>query len=155
MIKKRKIGYGCLLLFFLHICTMMKICAWVRTWWPLNIVLRANAELNIYHASELKQHIDFRHLALHGLYIVCPFSLVIILSVLLRLKASYFIFSYSSVGTGFIMECMWLRKHFAHAGEESKLSGVFTTKEIQYLQIKPWPLLVELMLTSFSTVVGR
>ena len=31
---------------------------------------------------------------------------------------------------------MWFRENFAHGGQQSKLSGVFTDKIIQYLQIK-------------------
>jgi hypothetical protein len=42
----------------------------------------------------------------------------------------------SSVGTGFVIECMWFRENFAHAGQQSNFSGVFTAKIIQYLQIK-------------------
>jgi hypothetical protein len=47
----------------------------------------------------------------------------------------YFISSSFSVGTGFINECMWFRKIFEPVGQQSKLSGLFTAKIIQYLQI--------------------
>ena len=47
-----------------------------------------------------------------------------------------YISSSSSVGTGSINTSMWLRKNCAHSGQQSKLSGVFTAKIIQYLQIK-------------------
>ena len=39
----------------------------------------------------------------------------------------------SSVGTHFIIECMWFHLNFMHARQQSKLSGVFTAKIIQYL----------------------
>jgi len=42
----------------------------------------------------------------------------------------------SSVGTGFINECVCFRENFVHVGQQSKIYVVFTAEIIQYLQIK-------------------
>ena len=39
-----------------------------------------------------------------------------------------------SVGTGFIIECMWFSENFMYVGLQSKLSGVFTV-EIFHISI--------------------
>jgi hypothetical protein len=57
--------------------------------------------------------------------------------------------SSSSVGSGFITECMWFRENLAHAGQQSKLSGIFTAKIIQYLQIKLCTGVYGLLVVSF------
>jgi hypothetical protein len=45
-------------------------------------------------------------------------------------------YQFSSIEARFINECMWFSENFACVRQQSKLSGVFTAKIIQYLQIK-------------------
>lgn len=48
----------------------------------------------------------------------------------------YLLLPSSSVGTGFIIECMCFRENIEHAGPHNKLPDAFTAKILQYLQIK-------------------
>ena len=85
--------------------------------WPITRFLRATRRVPLMHLTSTSLLVRFGLLNLqfsmyffvdHCLYF-CTFSIVIVLSVLLRFTASDFLSSSSSVGTGFIIEYIYSR----------------------------------------------